>query len=493
MKKKEKQLFNTQSAILFLALLILLIQLGLNTNILSLEHLTSNVVTSGEINICINHPPTLNLSACDSEAEIDAQYSCTAGSDQDNQTLNFTDNTSLFNINQTSGLIQFTPTSEQEGTYSITITATDNSTCSNNQTEGILNITVGEPEEEPEEPEPTTTSGGGGRATPPSSNFEISPETLEISMKTQEIKEKTITITNTGFTTLNISIQTTLSELITFSQSNFLLPLTDSKEIILTLSTTEAGVYSDNLIFSSPTLEKTLPILIEVEEKEMILDLKLELDEQYKQVQPGGEISAKISLFNLGETKPISILLNYYIKDIQGNKIMHQTETTSIQDGKSFTKTITLPDNINYQNYIFYVEATSQGSTAVSGEIFEVTKEKYLETPIQLTSQQILNTINKLYTTPAFIILLIITLLILGLIAQHHLTLKKIPQIHQQKIKELHTKLKRDTINKQNREQYKKKLQKHKSTLDLAHKLKHITTETHKKAQKDLDKLIKKL
>ena len=279
MKKKEKQLFNTQSAILFLVLLILLIQLGINTNVLSLEHITSNVVTTGEIDICINHQPNLNLSACDTEAEVNVQYSCTAGSDQDNQTLTFTDNTALFNINQTTGLIQFTPTSEQQATYAITITVADNSTCSNNQTSGILNITVGEPSEEPT-PTPTPSRGGGGGITRPSSNFELSPETLEVLMKTQETVEKTITITNTGFTTLNISIQTSLSEILTLSESNFLLPQTDSEEIILTITTDEAGVYSDNIIFFTETLEKTLPILIEVEEKEMILDLKLELEEQ---------------------------------------------------------------------------------------------------------------------------------------------------------------------------------------------------------------------
>ena len=491
MKKKEKQLFNTQSAILFLVLLILLIQLGINTNVLSLEHITSNVVTTGEIDICINHQPNLNLSACDTEAEVNVQYSCTAGSDQDNQTLTFTDNAALFNINQTTGLIQFTPTSEQQATYAITITVADNSTCSNNQTSGILNITVGEPSEEPTPP--STPSGGGGGAAPPTSNFEITPETLEVLMKTQETAEKTITITNTGFTTLNITIQTTLPELITFSESNFLLSQTDDKEITIAFTTEVAGVYSDNIIFLAQTLEKTLPILIEVEEKEMILDLKLELEGQYKEIQPNQQISAKISLFNLGETKPINVLINYYIKDIQGNKILHQTETIEIHDGKTFTKTIQLPENLLYQNYIFYAEATSQGSTAVSGEIFKVAKEKYLETPAQFISQQVFETISKIYTTPAFIALLIILILVIGLISHHYLVLKKIPQIHQQKIKELHTKLKRETLTKQKKEQYKNKLKKHKSTLDLAHKLKHISPETHKKAQKDLDKLIKKL
>jgi hypothetical protein len=52
-------------------------------------------------------------------------YKVITAFDADNDTLYFSDNTSLFNINSTTGVISFTPTLAQMGNYSINISVTD--------------------------------------------------------------------------------------------------------------------------------------------------------------------------------------------------------------------------------------------------------------------------------------------------------------------------------------------------------------------------------
>ncbi|MFH1182236.1 MAG: Ig-like domain-containing protein [Candidatus Woesearchaeota archaeon] len=73
----------------------------------------------------VNNPPTLYPIGLLQAAE-DVQFLTTITAyDPDNDTLIFADNTSLFEINSTTGIINFTPSLSQVGNYSINISVTD--------------------------------------------------------------------------------------------------------------------------------------------------------------------------------------------------------------------------------------------------------------------------------------------------------------------------------------------------------------------------------
>jgi len=101
--------------------------------------ITGNSV-SGEVNLCINRPPLINFSKCSNFTEVNKLYVCDVDTiDDDNVT--FYDNSSEFNINQTTGVISFTPNSEK--LYSFIISTYDGSNCSNNRDSQIYNLRVG--------------------------------------------------------------------------------------------------------------------------------------------------------------------------------------------------------------------------------------------------------------------------------------------------------------------------------------------------------------
>ncbi|MCX6706857.1 MAG: hypothetical protein NT001_01810 [Candidatus Woesearchaeota archaeon] len=138
---------SNQSIAVFMAI-VLLFSLVINYEVLKkskdLENMPmTGAATQASIQICINREPIVNYS-CSSYAYVGTRYSCDvdAGGDID-QNLTFYDNTSLFEINHTNVIINFTPTAADIGVHYINITATDNSTCSNNRnsTTFVLNIT----------------------------------------------------------------------------------------------------------------------------------------------------------------------------------------------------------------------------------------------------------------------------------------------------------------------------------------------------------------
>ena len=129
--------------------IILLFSITANSYIAesSASSVGSTINPNGNIMVCINREPVVNYS-CSGNAYANTRYSCDidAGGDID-QNLTFYDNTTLFEINRTNGIINFTPAAADVGIHHVNITATDNSTCSNNRnsTDFMLNITLTAP------------------------------------------------------------------------------------------------------------------------------------------------------------------------------------------------------------------------------------------------------------------------------------------------------------------------------------------------------------
>lgn len=73
----------------------------------------------------VNHAPVIQT-INDKKIKCSNKFAYTViATDQDNDTITFSDNTRLFNINSTTGLISFTPSCSDVGKHTITITATD--------------------------------------------------------------------------------------------------------------------------------------------------------------------------------------------------------------------------------------------------------------------------------------------------------------------------------------------------------------------------------
>jgi hypothetical protein len=75
--------------------------------------------------VAVNDPPILDFIGAQTATENSTFYFDVNATDEENDTLTFYDNTTLFNINSTSGEITFTPNLSQVNNYSINISVTD--------------------------------------------------------------------------------------------------------------------------------------------------------------------------------------------------------------------------------------------------------------------------------------------------------------------------------------------------------------------------------
>ncbi|MBI4450806.1 hypothetical protein HY642_02415 [Candidatus Woesearchaeota archaeon] len=96
--------------------------------------------TTATVEFCVNTAPTITAIA-DQSAQVGQAFTVTINAtDPDNSAIRFSDNTDLFDIGATTGLISFTPTTS--GTFLIRITATDNSSCQNSNASANLTLTI---------------------------------------------------------------------------------------------------------------------------------------------------------------------------------------------------------------------------------------------------------------------------------------------------------------------------------------------------------------
>jgi len=240
----------------------------------------------------------------------------------------------------------------------------------------VIEFTVYSAEETPAGETPST-----GRGSRTITNFSISPEELKIKLKQGETKEVIFILKNTGTKpiTINIEKSNLLKDFIRWEETSFTLGAKESKTIILDVIAKENAIpdlYIGKLIIKGDRIEKEILVAIEIESKGALLDLKAEIPQAYKKILPGSEITAKITIFNLGASGKADIEVEYQIRDANGNKISDiEYESMAIETQSSLIKTIYIPENTDHGKYFLYVKATYNGKTASASDNFEVIKE----------------------------------------------------------------------------------------------------------------------
>ncbi|MCF7872447.1 tandem-95 repeat protein [Candidatus Woesearchaeota archaeon] len=101
-------------------------QIGVHDVIIYVADGTTRSSTTFTINVTnVNDAPVLNLIGGLTAIESSTFTYTVSASDQDSNTLTYSDNTPLFNINSSTGIISFTPTYQDQGTYPVRISVSD--------------------------------------------------------------------------------------------------------------------------------------------------------------------------------------------------------------------------------------------------------------------------------------------------------------------------------------------------------------------------------
>jgi uncharacterized membrane protein len=127
------------------------------------------------------------------------------------------------------------------------------------------------------------------------------------------------------------------------------------------LPTTQAGIYTGDIVANvrGQNITHVTPVTIKVEvPPEPLLDVKVSV--LTKTVEPGGNLKFELTLLNMGPTATIEdIVVNYEVKGLETERVITKSsETLAVENVKSFTKTIPIPQDTPQDRYVVEVNVT---------------------------------------------------------------------------------------------------------------------------------------
>ena len=101
-------------------------------------------------------------------------------------------------------------------------------------------------------------------------------------------------------------------------------------------------------------------------------DVSVEIPQRYRELQPGDEVVAEITILNIKRFGPINAEIEYAIEDSAGKVLWSQIETKMIENEITFIKEVDLPLDIKSGFNMFIVRVKFKEDVALAGYPFKV-------------------------------------------------------------------------------------------------------------------------
>jgi len=236
--------------------------------------------------------------------------------------------------------------------------------------------------------EAASSSGGGGSSTAAvTKDFSISEDLIKSRLLQGESEEHIIKLGNKGSTktTIDISIDSSLSSLVSVNKESVSLGKGEDGEIIIRIVPGEkakSGVYLGKIRLSDGVSKRTISVIIDVLPKEALFDIRVELEDT--RVKPGEFITGDIFLFNVGTLQPVDIELHSIIMDFDGNEKYSKVDTFAVYGQIHIKRNLQVPEDLADGKYLWYSRIFYEGGEAATSEIFEVrTKDAFVEALVE--------------------------------------------------------------------------------------------------------------
>ena len=214
-------------------------------------------------------------------------------------------------------------------------------------------------------------------------SFDTSSLVVKYTLRQGDLVNTQISIINTASSTQKFDIE--LSGLKGFgyiNETSFVLDSGKQKDIQIffkNFSSFVPSVYTGNLIIRGESVTKEIPVIIELQSKNILFATNLEVSPAYESVLRGDKFSGVIKILNLDGSGKQLIHIVYAIKDLSNKIIVSEAEDLGVENELVYTKTLTVPNYIKAGKYIFSVEIKYKDSDSIASNIFDVLEKKPMQ------------------------------------------------------------------------------------------------------------------
>ena len=271
-------------------------------------------------------------------------------------------------------------------------------------------------------------------------------------IKEGESLNSTLAIESRSSNDFEIEI-TDLENLISLSEENFHLDSNEAKEITITFvgENSNPGVYAGSLKIKSKDGEKTVPVILEVQDIDPHFAVSMDVDSKYKEIKKGSNLVAGINFFNLKNTETLSVEVEYKIINSEGKPVSSENENIAVGSKSTITKTMQIGENVKKGNYVFAAILKYQNSTSTASYFFTVSSK--------FSASDFLN--RDIFIAAILVILFIIVGIIIYILSERDKLVSKLKDQQKSELKFYANKIERQKeslLNKTKNENERKKI-----------------------------------
>lgn len=238
-------------------------------------------------------------------------------------------------------------------------------------------FTVYSAEETPVPPEPPGGGGGGGGGggSGRREKFIVSPMVMNVSLGQGEIKRGWLTINNTGNTVLYFDLKDDMGNMVGIGETKFTLEKGENKTVLVefvALPSTLPDLYTGKIIVDGREMVKEVLIYIEVDSEGALFDVRVAIPEPYLLVYPGNRLIADVYLFNVEYVGLADVIVDYFMKDFDGEVFYLGRDSMAVDDELSYVKKFAIPRDANIANYVLFATVTYDNKIGLGSSNFEI-------------------------------------------------------------------------------------------------------------------------
>jgi len=207
--------------------------------------------------------------------------------------------------------------------------------------------------------------------------FNVDNVLLKFTVGQGESIFKTLKITNTGSERERFEVDKENLDFIFVSESEFSLEPGEVRtlELDFNIENKSAGVYLGRILISNGG-GLAIPVILEIETKEVLFDSNINVPPEYSSVYPGEKAIIELQIFNLENLGLKTVKINYFVRDFKGNTIFLEQGEETI-DKPSITKIIPIPKNVETGDYAFIIVVEYGDSVATSSYFFKIADKTF--------------------------------------------------------------------------------------------------------------------
>ncbi|MAG02859.1 hypothetical protein CMI42_05975 [Candidatus Pacearchaeota archaeon] len=219
-------------------------------------------------------------------------------------------------------------------------------------------------------------------------DFKVDSVLIKNSMKSGGVFDEKIRIENLDEGDIFVNLELNdLEDILYLDESGIDLGPREVKDIELkglNFEDLDEGIYIGSLRFYSATNEQSVPIILEIQSKDVIFDSVIESFPTSK-IFPGKKIHSNIKIYDFYNVGNANIEMNYFIKNFYGETIVSESESKAVSEN-AFTKSFDIPENIRQGDYVLGVVISYKNSISTASEFFTIGDHEIVKLPIDVSN-----------------------------------------------------------------------------------------------------------